>query len=461
MTVQNSNTWAGADDDLFAEQRADLRRAAEPLALRLRPRTIDEVIGQRHILGEGELLPRMLAADRLTSMIFTGPPGTGKTTLAEIIATGTGRRFERGHAAMIGVADLRTILKQARSRLESGGGATVLFLDEIHRFARNQQDVLLDDAERGVVTLIGATTENPAFALNSALLSRATVLRFESISEEDIVALLQRAIADPRGFEALDIDLHDDAARLIATRCDGDARRALVALEVAILSQLQAGVSGATRITVDRLVAEQSMQAKMIVHDRTGDEHYDVVSAFIKSMRGSDPDATVHWLARMLEAGEDPSFIARRITLVASEDVGNADPAAISVALAAWQAAERIGHPECELPLAQAAIYMAAAPKSNAAAAAVWAARRDVKEGRTVAVPQHLRNQKPGQPSDPQQKYQSPHARADGYVEQDYGARQRYYDPTDRGFEKEIRRRLAVLETPSSRPDDERDGTQG
>jgi putative ATPase len=429
--------------DLWAAQRKTRRQEVEPLAIRMRPRSLDEVIGQPQMLGTGRLLRRMLDADRLTSVIFHGPPGTGKTTLAEVIALHTGCHFERAHAAQIGVKEIRVFLDQATRQLEDEQRRTILFLDEIHRFARNQQDVLLGDVEEGLITLIGATTENPYFAINSALVSRSTIFRFEPLDEAAITTIIRRAITDPRGFGHLDVRVHNDAVEHWATRCDGDARRALTALEVAVLSQIGDPARPPETITVDLACAEASIQTKALVYDGTGDEHYDVISAFIKSMRASNPDAAVYWLARMLEAGEDPRFIARRIAILASEDIGNADPAAIQVAAAAWEITERIGVPECQLPLAQAAIYMACAPKSNASARAIWDAVRDVREGRTIPVPEPLRGaHHPGAKSPGHGAgYVSPHEGGHrGTDAIDLG--RSYYRPTDQGFEDLLRRRL-------------------
>jgi putative ATPase len=410
----------------------------------MRPRALEEFVGQRHFLGEGRLLTRMLAADSLTSVIFFGPPGTGKTTLAEVIANHTGRHFERANAAQIGVKEVREILGAAAMRLENAGRRTILFLDEIHRFSRNQQDVLLGDVENGLITLIGATTENPYFAVNSALVSRSTLFQFQPLTSEEIANVVRGAIADQqRGFGSRDLQVNDDAIAHWARISDGDARRALNALEVAVLSA-QAATSG--RIVIDLASAEQSIQQKALVYDGTGDEHYDTISAFIKSMRGSDPDAAVYWLARMLEAGEDPRFIARRIAILASEDIGNADPNAINLAASAWLIAERVGMPECQLTLAHAAIYMAMAPKSNASAKAIWAATEEVRQGRTLPVPRDLRDASyfGAKSLGHGENYAYPHDDADGFVAQSYlGVDRAYYMPTDRGFEAEISRRLA------------------
>ncbi len=337
---------------LWRAQQDSRLKSAEPLAARMRPRSLDEFAGQAHFLGPGKLLRRMLEADQMTSVLFYGPPGTGKTTLARLIAAHTQRHFEQGNAAAIGVADVRAVLEGARKRLQEDGVRTIFFLDEIHRFNRAQQDVLLGDVERGVITLVGATTENPYFAVNAALVSRSAVFQFEAISEAEITALLMRAISDPeRGYGALGAVLDADAAALLATRCDGDARKALSALEVAVLSEKRAGAAP----HIGLAVAEESIQQKALAYDADGDQHHDAISAFIKSVRGSDPDAAVYWLARMLVAGEDPLFIARRIAILASEDIGNADPRGISVAAACYDIVHRIGMPEARITLAQAA----------------------------------------------------------------------------------------------------------
>jgi putative ATPase len=393
--------------DLWQARRDAAARAVEPLAVRMRPRTLDEIAGQRHILGPGKLLRRMLQADRLTSILLHGPPGTGKTTLAEVIALHLNRHFERENASSVGVARIRQILDEAKARLGDSGKRTVLFLDEIHRFSKSQQDVLLADVERGLITLIGATTENPLFAVNSALVSRSTLFRLEPLSEEDIIGVLKRAVADPeRGYGKLDLRVDEDAYRVWAIKCDGDARRALTALEVAVLSAEgikgpgDKGIKGASldastppaSLRIFRSDAEESIQQKAAVYDGTGDEHYDAASALIKSVRGSDPDAALYWMARMLEAGEDPRFIARRLAILASEDIGNADPRAIMVAAAAWELVERIGLPEARITLGQCVTYLALAPKSNASYVAIEEALADVREGRTVQVPQHIKD---------------------------------------------------------------------
>jgi putative ATPase len=446
--------------DLWQGKRDANRRAVEPLAARMRPRTLDEFAGQQHFLGPGKLLRRMLEADRLTSVLFYGPPGTGKTSLAELIAQHTRRRFERANAAAVGVKDVRDVLDRAIKALEADGIKTIFFLDEIHRFNKAQQDVLLGDVERGVVTLIGATTENPFFTVNSALVSRSQVFQFQPLSEEEIAALLRRAIADrERGLGELDLRVSDEAIVHWAVTSDGDARRALMALEIAVLSEsAQRAASAETppsetpppdssqaessAVVIDLDAAEQSIQQKAIQYDKGGDLHYDAASALIKSMRGSDPDAAVYWLARMLHAGEDPRFIARRVAILASEDIGNADPRAVQVAAAAYQVTERVGMPECRITLAQAVIYMATAPKSNASYVAIEAALDDVRHERTIPVPRHLQQAHPTEKkrTGAGTGYAYAHHGASGYVEQEYlGVDKSYYTPTDRGYETRIK----------------------
>ena len=435
--------------DLFSEQRRKALRAAQPLPVRMRPTTLEDFVGQEHFVGPGKLLRRLLQADRLTSAIFYGPPGTGKTTLAQIIASYTKAAFEHLRATAAGVKDVREVLERAKNRLEANGQRTVLFLDEIHRFNRAQQDVLLSDVEHGLIILIGATTENPFFTINSPLVSRSQIFQFEPLSEEDIRTVIRRAVSDrQRGLGRYAISLSDEAIAHWVATSDGDARRALIALEVAVLSQLDAAGDRKTPIVIDRAVAEDSIQRKAIVYDGTGDEHYDAASAFIKSMRGSDPDAAVYWLARMLEAGEDPRFIARRVAICAAEDVGNADPMALVLANAAAQVTQMVGMPECQLPLSQAVIYVATAPKSNASAMAIWSAGKDVREGRTIPVPRHLRDShyRGAARLGHGQGYQYAHDYAGGFVEQDYlGVDKTYYVPTERGHEAVIRAYLATI----------------
>jgi putative ATPase len=453
--------------DLFADSRRKNLAKAAPLAARMRPRTLDEFVGQQHFLGPGKLLRRMLEADRFSSAIFYGPPGTGKTTLAQLIANYSKAHFEQVNAAGVGVKEVRAILDAARQRLETTGQRTVLFLDEIHRFNRAQQDILLGDVENGLILLVGATTENPFFAVNSPLVSRSQIFQFAPLSEADIQELIRRAVADKeRGYGNLNIEITDEAIAHWATTSDGDARRALSALEVAVLSQLAETTDDGQRTTdnqspirIDLPVAEESIQRKAIVYDGTGDEHYDAASALIKSMRGSDPDAAVYWVARMLEAGEDPRFIARRIAILASEDIGNADPQAIVVAAAAFDIVEKIGMPEAQITLGQAAIYMATAPKSNASYLAISQAMQDVREGRTLPVPRHLRDThykgsaRLGHGKD----YKYAHDYEGGIAPgQDYlGVEKTYYQPTDRGFEAEIARRMLEIKRRVSVPPDQ------
>jgi putative ATPase len=458
--------------DLFAESRQKNFARVAPLAVRMRPRTLDEFVGQQHFLGPGKLLRRMLEADRLTSVILYGPPGTGKTTLAQLIAQYTQSHFEQVNASSVGVKEVRAILDAAKERLGNAGQRTVLFLDEIHRFNRAQQDILLGDVEAGLIILVGATTENPFFAVNSPLVSRSQIFQFQPLTEQEISSLVERAIGDEeRGHGKLPLRVDREAIEHWARTSDGDARRALMGLEVAVLSILHerstdvspvpddAGHRQDARVTELHItldIAEQSMQRKAIVYDGTGDEHYDAASALIKSMRGSDPDAAVYWVARMLEAGEDPRFIARRIAILASEDIGNADPQAVCVAAAAFDIVEKIGMPEAQLTLAQAAIYMATAPKSNASAVAIWSASQDVREGRTLPVPKHLRDThyKGAKRLGAGKGYQYAHDHPEGYVEQDYlGVEKTYYTPTDRGFEAELAKRLLKLRGPGKRND--------
>ena len=428
---------------LFDRQEAENLERAKPLAARMRPRTVDEFVGQQHFLGPGKLLRRMLDADRLSSAIFYGPPGTGKTSLAEVIARQTKREFSPLNAASCGVKELRAALDAARDRLAASGLRTTLFVDELHRFNRTQQEVLLPDVEAGVVALIGATTANPFFSLVSPLVSRSQVFEFQPLSKEDVLSLLRRALTDTeRGLGRQQATVTEEALDFLAEVSDGDARRALNALEVAVLSAAE------SRQTVDLAVAQDSIQKKAIQYDATGDEHYDAASALIKSMRGSDPDAATYWLARMLEAGEDPRFLARRIVIAAAEDVGNADPMALVVAAAAVQATELVGMPECRLPLVQAAIYIAMAPKSNATITAIDAALADVRGRRVLPVPVHLKDAhyQGAKRLGHGEGYQYAHSAPEGWVDQDYlGVERSYYEPVDRGFEAELKQRLEAI----------------
>ncbi len=427
--------------DLFDDLRDENRRKAQPLAARMRPQSLDEFTGQEHFIGPGKLLRRMLLADRLNSVIFYGPPGTGKTALAQVIARHTKSRFVRLNAVSSSSKEVREVLETARNALEMHGERTILFLDEIHRFNKGQQDILLPDVESGVVILVGATTENPFFAINSPLLSRSQIFTFEPLSRDDIKKIVLRAVADTeRGLGELEINLHPDALEFLATASDGDARRALSALEIGVRSCFE------TPIEYTLEVAQDSIQRKLMSFDPTGDAHYDLASAFIKSLRGSDPDAGLYWLARMLESGEDPRFIARRLVILASEDVGNADPRALLVAHGAWDSVERVGLPECQLALSQAVIYLATAPKSNSATLAIGLARAEVKDGRTIPVPKHLRDSHyPGAKQFGHGAgYQYAHDFEGGFVAQDYlGVDKTFYTPTDRGYEAEIAMRLA------------------
>jgi putative ATPase len=415
----------------------------------MRPRTLDEFAGQEHFLGPGKLLRRLLQADRLSSVIFYGPPGTGKTALAHVIANHTRCEFRQLNAVSAGIKDVRELLEEARTELADTGRRTILFVDELHRFNRAQQDVLLPDVEEGRIILIGATTQNPFFAINSPLLSRSQIFTFEPLTPEQIKLLLHRALEDrERGLGNIPVSITEEAVEFLAQISDGDARRALSALEVGVLSAEQRPVE----FTLE--VAQESIQRKLMDFDATGDAHYDLASAFIKSMRGSDPDAAIYWLARMLESGEDPRFIARRIVICASEDVGNADPQALVVAAAAVQATEFVGLPECQLALAQAVTYIATAPKSNAATIAIGKARQDVQQGRTLPVPAHLRDShyKGAAQLGHGQDYQYSHDYEGGYVEQEYlPEERRYYEPTDRGYEAEIKKRMEGLKKQAPR----------
>lgn len=437
-------TGCKAVPDLFASVREQRVQAVRPLAVRMRPEKLEEFVGQQHILATDKLLPRMIAADRLVSLIFYGPPGTGKTSLAELIARVTRRHFVRMNAAAAGVKEVRDVLAQARIQLEATGERTIFFLDEIHRYNRTQQDILLPDVENGIITLIGATTQNPFFSINAPLVSRSQIFEFEPLTPRDVQMLLQRAIADPtRGFGTLPLTVEAQAMEHWVELSDGDARRALTALEIAVLSQSSTTAENhgsPIHITLD--IARASIQAKAMVY--ADDDHYDCASALIKSMRGSDPDATVYWLARMLAAGDDPRFIARRIAICASEDIGNADPTAALLAAAAVQITEFVGMPECRLTLAQAAVYVACAPKSNRVTVAIDQALEDVRTRRTIPVPRPLRDTHySGAEKLGHEGYQYVHDFPAGYVPQVYlGVEKHYYQPTERGYEVEIGRYL-------------------
>ena len=435
------------ENSLFAEAEQANIRANAPLAVRMRPRTLDEFVGQSHFIAQGKLLRRMLDADRLMSLIFYGPPGSGKTSLARIIANQTRSHIHYLSAPAASVKDIRNVIAIATDRLAAKSERTLLFIDEIHRFNRAQQDVLLDDVENGILVLIGATTENPFFSINSPLISRSTVFTFEPLTEDNILALLNNALANrERGFGKYDITTDEKALKYLAAIADGDARRALTALDVAVMSQLKH--EGSEKITLTTDIVKESVQQKSIQYN--SDTHYDLASALQKSMRGSDPDATVYWLGRMIAGGEDLRFIARRIAVCAAEDVGNADPMATVLAASAVQIAEFVGLPEAQLALAQAAIYIACAPKSNASAKAIWQALEDVKAGKTIPVPKHLRDghYKGAKKLGHGVGYEYPHNSPTGYVPQDYlgqGQSKKYYQPKDIGREKIVSQYLEKL----------------
>jgi putative ATPase len=435
--------------DLFTNPAAlpDKPNPAEPLAARMRPRSLEELAGQQHILAPGKLLRRAIESDRFTSLIFYGPPGTGKTTLASVIARTTGSRFESLNGVESNVAEIRAKIDQARTWRELRGETTILFIDEIHRFNKSQQDVLLPHIERGVVRFIGATTHNPYFHVNSPLVSRSQIFQLEPVPLDDVITVLERALADPeRGLGACQISAEPEALRHLAEKSDGDVRKALTALELAGLTT-PCDEDGMVRVTLE--VAEESIQRKAIVYDMDGDAHYDTASAFIKSIRGSDPDAALYWLAKMLHAGEDPRFISRRLVIAASEDIGLADSNALRVALDAHGALEFVGMPEGRIPLAHATVYLATAPKSNTAYAALGRAMADVEGGRTLAVPPHLRTKTRKQlaaasgETEAAMRYLYSHDFEGAYVPQAYLPDGRtYYQPGDQGLEKRIKERL-------------------
>ena len=441
MAERDLFSAAPADDAPEADRAAGHRQA--PLAARMRPRTLEEYAGQRHILSEGMLLRRAIEADRIQSLIFYGPPGTGKTTLAQIIANRTASRFVRLSGVESNVAEMRQVLASAANRLENTGHPTLLFIDEIHRFNKAQQDVLLPDVEGGTVRLIGATTHNPFFFVNSPLVSRSQIFELQPLESEDILSLLQRAVADEeRGLGAMNIVVTDVALQHLATISDGDARKALNSLEIAALTTPQ-GAGGA--ISIDLPVAEACIQKKAVVYDGDGDAHYDTISAFIKSIRGSDPDAALYWLAKMIHAGEDPRFITRRLMISAAEDIGLADPMALVLSTSAHEAAEFVGWPEARIPIAEATVYLATAHKSNTAYLAIDAALEEVRSGRTIPVPKHLRDthyrgaKKLGHGDG----YKYAHDFDGHFVAQDYlGVDKRFYDPGEEGVEKKIKDRV-------------------
>ena len=428
--------------DLFDYVREQHKEKESPLASRMRPRTIDEVVGQGHILGEGKLLTRAILADKLQSVIFYGPPGTGKTTLAMVIAHTTSAAFRQINATAAGKKDMEAVIKEALEYAGMYGKKTILFIDEIHRFNKAQQDYLLPFVEDGTVTLIGATTENPYFEVNAALVSRSIIFQLKPLEKEDILTLLRRAVTDKeRGLGAYEVEAEEQALAFLADVANGDARNALNAIELGVLSTPRSE-DGKIHITVD--AAAECIQKRRVVYDKNGDSHYDTISAFIKSMRGSDPDAAVYYLARMLYAGEDPAFIARRIMICAAEDVGNADPQALCVAVAASQAVERLGMPEARIVLSQAATYIACAPKSNAAYLAIDDAFGAVRTDTTAAIPAHLRDAhyKGAKDFGHGIGYLYAHDYPGHYVKQQYlpdaCEGYRFYEPTQNGYEKEI-----------------------
>ena len=435
--------------DLFDYMRANTMEKESPLASRMRPTTLDEVVGQKHIIGKDKLLYRAIKADKLGSVIFYGPPGTGKTTLAKVIANTTSARFEQINATVAGKKDMEEIVKNAKDAIGMYGKKTILFVDEIHRFNKSQQDYLLPFVEDGTITLIGATTENPYFEVNNALLSRSRIFELKPLEKQDIRELVMRAVYDTeKGMGTYGADITDEAADFLADVANGDARAALNAVELGILTTDKSD-DGKIHITID--VAAECIQKRVVRYDHDGDNHYDTISAFIKSMRGSDPDAAVYYLARMLYAGEDVKFIARRIMICASEDVGNADPNALVVAVSAAQAVERIGMPESQIILSQAAAYVATAPKSNAAYMGIAKAMKTVADTRTMPVPAHLqdRHYKGAEKLGHGLGYKYAHDYPNHYVTQQYlpdgmeGIR--FYEPSENGYEKKIREHMEFI----------------
>ena len=435
--------------DLFDYMRANTMEKESPLASRMRPTTLDEVVGQKHIIGKDKLLYRAIKADKLGSVIFYGPPGTGKTTLAKVIANTTSARFEQINATVAGKKDMEEIVKNAKDSIGMYGQKTILFVDEIHRFNKSQQDYLLPFVEDGTITLIGATTENPYFEVNNALLSRSRIFELKPLEKQDIRELVMRAVYDTKkGMGTYGADITDEAADFLADVANGDARAAWNAVELGILTTDKSD-DGKIHITID--VAAECIQKRVVRYDHDGDNHYDTISAFIKSMRGSDPDAAVYYLARMLYAGEDVKFIARRIMICASEDVGNADPNALVVAVSAAQAVERIGMPESQIILSQAASYVATAPKSNAAYMGIAKAMKTVADTRTMPVPAHLqdRHYKGAEKLGHGLGYKYAHDYPNHYVTQQYlpdGMEgMRFYEPSENGYEKKIREHMEFI----------------
>ena len=425
--------------DLFTHAEKANREKSLPLAARMRPKTLSEFVGQSHFLAPGKLLPRLIAARRVQSIIFYGPPGTGKTTLAHLLAIETGGQFRQINAVTSGIKELRESLQWAKEEVSTGSSRPILFIDEIHRFNRAQQDALLPDVEDGVIALVGATTSNPFFSVNGALLSRSQLFELKPLTESEIIALLERSIADKsRGLGMYNIQPQHEALAFCATMAEGDARRALGALELAVLS------ANTSPIVLDVDLIRESMQKKVLQFDASGDQHYDMASALIKSIRGSDVDAALYWLSRCIESGEEIRFLTRRLVILASEDIGNADPQALPLAVAGMQACEFIGLPECQLTLSQVVIYLALAPKSNSATTAIFAAREDVRQGTVIPVPIHLRDgHYPGSKRlGHGQGYEYSHDATEGVAAQDYlGVDREYYHPVGRGFEVELAKR--------------------
>ena len=436
--------------DLFDYMRENSMRDNSPLAQRMRPKNLDEVVGQRHIIGPDKLLYRAIKADKLSSIIFYGPPGTGKTTLAKVIANTTSADFRQINATVAGKKDMEDVVEAAKNNLGMYGRKTILFVDEIHRFIKGQQDYLLPFVEDGTIILIGATTENPYFEVNQALISRSIIFELKALEKEDILSLIHTAVYDKeRGMGAYDAVIDDDAADFLADISNGDARNALNAVELGIMSTNRSE-DGKIHITLE--VAEECIQKRVIRYDKTGDNHYDTISAFIKSMRGSDPDAALYYLARMLYAGEDIKFIARRIMICASEDVGNADPQALTVAVSACEAIERIGMPEAQIILAQAVTYIATAPKSNASYIGIDKAMAQVAGEKTAVIPPHLQDAhyKSAAKLGHGTGYLYAHDYPMHYVKQQYLpdtlVGRKFYEPTDNGYEKHIREHMKRLE---------------
>lgn len=426
--------------DLFS--MAD-KEIGQPLAARFRPKTLDDFVGQKHIVGEGSLLRRAILADKLSSMIFYGPPGTGKTTLATIIANTTNCQFRKINAVTAGISDIRDVIKDAKSNKEMYGKKTILFIDEIHRFNKSQQDALLPAVEDGTIILIGATTENPYFEVNSALISRSTIFQLHALEEDELEGLIIKVLKDQdKGLGNLDVDIDQQAIKHLVFVSGGDARVLLNGLELAVLTT-PPNEEGIIKISLREI--EQSVQKKGFIYDKNGDNHYDIISAMIKSIRGSDPDATLYWLARLIDSGEDPKFIARRLIISASEDIGNADPQGLSIAISAFQGVNFVGMPEGRIILAQCATYLATAPKSNASFVGLIEAHRDVAAKKYNGVPKHLKDAhykgaaKLGHGMD----YKYPHSYPGNFVNQQYLPEglenERYYRPTENGYEKHIK----------------------